>query len=88
MSATLSRDCVIRIVATITRIDPDGVIVDYMGERFLVPLSALIERVDSHMALLQLDAAIIRPTGQASFLASYAGHALRVHVQQIREASR
>lgn len=58
-----------------------------MGARFLVPLSAMLERVDGHMVLLELSATIIQPIKPAAFLVAYAGHALRVHVQQMSEVT-
>lgn len=80
--------CSIRIVATVIHDDSlHGIVVDYMGSRFTVPANSLIERVDSHMALFELQASIIRSTGRASFLVAYQGHALRVHVQQMREVA-
>lgn len=78
--------CLVRIVATITHEDAlSGYTVDYMGTRFAVPTSSLIERVESHMALFELRARIECPNGQAAFLVRYERHVLRVHVQQIHE---
>lgn len=75
----------IRIVATIVHCDNlHGFTVDYMGARFMAPPSSLIEHVEPHMALFELDAHIIRPTGRASFLVACHERELRVHVQQIR----
>jgi hypothetical protein len=75
----------IRIVATITHCDNLlGFSVDYMGARFMAPPSSLIEHVEPHMALFELDGRIIRPTGRASFLVDCHGRELRVHVQQMR----
>lgn len=76
----------IRIVASIIHDDAlHGVTIDYMGARFTAPADSLVKRVDARMALFELEATIIRSTGRASFLVAYAGHALRVHVQQMQE---
>jgi hypothetical protein len=77
----------IRIVATIVHCDAlHGFTIDYMGARFMAPPSSLIEHVEPHMALFELDGRIIRSTGNASFLVDCHGRELRVHVQQIRES--
>lgn len=76
----------VRIVATVVHVDAlHGYTIDYMGARFMAPSNSLIEHVEPHMALFELGAHIIETNGQASFLVAYAGHRLRVHVQQIQE---
>lgn len=77
--------CTIHIVARL--LSQEGIHgwkVDYMGEVFLVSPPELIERRDKDLALVELDATVIRPNGIAAYIVEYAGHELRVHAQQIR----
>lgn len=84
-SPATSPRCLIRIVGTIIHEDAlHGYTVDYIGARFTVPASSLIEHVEKHMGLFEFAATIIQPTGRASFLVAHAGQRLRVHMQQIR----
>lgn len=76
--------CRVRIVVTLLHDEgPYGWKCDYLGNVFLVPRSDNIAPRDKRMALVEIEARIIRQTGRASYLVEYAGHALRVHAQQV-----
>lgn len=62
---------------------PYGWKCDYLGSVFLVPRRDIVTATDKRMVLVELEARIIRQTGRASSLVEYAGHALRVHAQQV-----
>ena len=77
--------CLIRIAAAVVHEDAQhGYTIDYMGARFLAPAGSFRSWVDDRMATFELVGIVTRSTGNASYLVSHQGHALRMHVQQIR----
>ena len=76
--------CLIRIAPALLHVEGErGYTVSYMGSEFIVARQETIEVRDG-IVVAELPARVIKSTGRASFLVLHQGHALRVHVQQIR----
>lgn len=82
--------CLIRIVGHYEYRDfaQFGGEIRYLDACFRVERAHIVAIIEprERLALIELNATIIQPTGRASFLVGYKGHRLRVHVQQIQES--